>query len=38
MKKLLLLFAAMLGLATNLSAQEADTDDGFLNAFTAERG
>lgn len=27
----------MLGLATNLSAQETNKDDGFLNAFTAER-
>ena len=37
MKNILLLFAAALGLAANLSAQETETEDGFINAFTAEK-
>ena len=37
MKNILLLFTAALGLAANLSAQEAKTEDGFINAFTAEK-
>ncbi|RHS00096.1 T9SS C-terminal target domain-containing protein [Parabacteroides sp. AF14-59] len=36
MKKILL-FTIALGLAAGLSAQETNTDDGFLNAFTAEK-
>lgn len=39
MKKIFLLFAIVtgLGLETNLTAQESSIDDGFLNAFTAEK-
>lgn len=37
MKKKLLLFVAILALATNLSAQETGIEADYLNAFTAEK-